>query len=165
MSHKKYGITILTCCDCGTSLDEAVYKQSGQPRGGRCLNCYNKHRYKSRSQVERDEINLKRRKDLKVWRAAQRKKIIFTYGGKCVCCGEEEYLFLTVDHIQGRRGPTGKADRREHGNDGIFRRIEREGFPKDKYRVLCFNCNCAIGFFKFCPHQQNRKDSQCEDHF
>lgn len=28
-----------------------------------------------------------------------------------------------------------------------------QGYPKDRYRLLCYNCNCAIGARGYCPHK------------
>jgi hypothetical protein len=34
-------------------------------------------------------------------------EMLSAYGGKCVCCGESEYKFLAIDHING--GGSGRA--------------------------------------------------------
>lgn len=66
-----------------------------------------------------------------------RAAILAGYGGKCVCCGETEPLFLQLDHINGG----GRKELREHGHAHTFyRRVIAEGFP-DRYRILCANCN------------------------
>lgn len=71
------------------------------------------------------------------------------YGGrKCACCKEEFLEFLSLDHIGNSRKELGHKVRRRR-----FQQLRKEGFPhKDKLRVLCYNCNCAIGFFGYCPH-------------
>lgn len=69
------------------------------------------------------------------------------YSSICVCCGEKERLFLSLDHVDG-------GGRQEHGD--LYRRVVREGFPP-KYRVLCMNCN--LGRFRnggICPHEQEK---------
>ena len=71
------------------------------------------------------------------------------YGGsppKCVCCGEEEILFLTIDHANGTKIVKGHRS----GNT-LYRFLKQSNYP-DGYRVLCFNCNCSIGNYGFCPH-------------
>ena len=30
------------------------------------------------------------------------------------------------------------------------------GFPKDKYRLLCHNCNQSMGWYGYCPHQKEK---------
>ena len=74
------------------------------------------------------------------------------YGGKCVCCGELHLEFLAIDHIKGE----GLKHRKELGGlHGIqfYAWLKRQGFPKDKYRLLCHNCNQALGLYGYCPHQ------------
>ena len=79
-----------------------------------------------------------------------RKKVIAGYGGDCECCGEKQQEFLCIDHRKG----DGKADRKL-GLMGraMYLHLIRSGFPKDKYRLLCHNCNMAYGLYGYCPHQ------------
>lgn len=82
-------------------------------------------------------------------RAKLRLDIITSFGGKCVCCGEEHPSFLTIDHINN----DGKAHRDNMNEQQIARQIRREGYPKDKYQLLCMNCNHAKGHYGKCPHK------------
>lgn len=77
------------------------------------------------------------------------------YGGrKCQCCGETLLEFLSLDHIGNSRKELDHKRRRRR-----FQQLRKENFPhKDKLRVLCFNCNCAIGFFGYCPHDIKDKE-------
>lgn len=70
-----------------------------------------------------------------------RREIIAGYGGVCVHCGDDRWQVLTVDHINGG----GTRHRKQfHGNAGMFYRwLRDQGFPRDDYRLLCYNCNCA----------------------
>jgi len=77
-----------------------------------------------------------------------RKEIINAYGGKCSCCGEGQYEFLAIDHVNGGGGA---HRRRKPGGNAIWCEIKKEGFP-DIYQVLCHNCNMAKGFYGACPH-------------
>lgn len=81
------------------------------------------------------------------WRNT-RLKIIEAYGGKCQCCGEARFEFLCVDHKQGG----GAQDRKRRTTRQILQQIIRDGFPAD-YRILCANCNQALGCFGKCPHE------------
>jgi hypothetical protein len=38
----------------------------------------------------------------------------------------------------------------------IYRWLISSGFPEG-FRVLCHNCNQAIGLYGFCPHQQHQE--------
>ncbi len=77
-------------------------------------------------------------------------------GGKCACCGIDTPEFLTVDHVKGdgsdHRRCTPQNPRGRHTTPKIYRDIKREGYPKDRYRVLCINCNFSIGIWGYCPH-------------
>lgn len=81
---------------------------------------------------------------------ATQSELIDAYGGRCACCGEREPAFLTLDHI----GGGGNRHRRLSGGDRKMKQeIKRLGFPKDKYRLLCMNCQIATRFGRTCPHQ------------
>jgi len=79
-----------------------------------------------------------------------RKEAISIYGGKCDCCGERRFEFLAIDHPNGN----GKKDRLKSGRGpgDLPRWLKRNHYPKG-YRILCHNCNCALGFYGYCPHQ------------
>jgi hypothetical protein len=83
-----------------------------------------------------------------------KEQFIEAYGGKCSCCGETAFEFLTCDHINGQNR---KEDRK--GAD-LYRKLRRLGWPKDKYRLLCINCNFSIGHYGYCPHESMRLRSQ-----
>ena len=73
--------------------------------------------------------------------------------GKCRCCGEKKIEFLSIDHIHGRgRKHRNEIDRRGQRFYGWLRKSK---YPSG-YRVLCHNCNQAIGFFGTCPHKNKR---------
>jgi hypothetical protein len=67
------------------------------------------------------------------------------YGWKCVCCGESESAFLTIDHIDN----SGAEDRRNNGQN-TYANLKRSGFPNG-FQTLCFNCNWAKSHGG-CPH-------------
>ena len=71
---------------------------------------------------------------------------------ECACCGERRHEFLSFDHIDGG----GKLHRDEIGNDGIVAFLRHNNYPPG-FRVLCHNCNQAIGFFGYCPHELERE--------
>lgn len=83
------------------------------------------------------------------YRRNMKKTIIDYYGGKCVCCGESRYEFLTIDHINGG-GSKQKAAQGFTGS-GFYLWIIRNNFPSN-LRILCWNCNCALGIYGYCPH-------------
>ena len=80
------------------------------------------------------------------------KRLVFEhYGKECVCCGEDEVMFLTMDHIDGG----GEKHRKEIGRK-IYNWLYRNNFPEG-FQVLCMNCNWG----KYlnggsCPHKQKK---------
>lgn len=79
--------------------------------------------------------------------AAYMERIFEGYGGRCSCCGEARWAFLTIDHVDGQNGLRGAA---------LYRDIIRRGFPGD-YRILCWNCNAGRERNGgVCPHEEER---------
>jgi hypothetical protein len=80
---------------------------------------------------------------------------VFAHYGKgrigCVCCGESEMQFLTIDHINGG----GRAECEKLGRIGVtfYAWLINQGFPPG-YQTLCMNCNFARGHYGMCPHQK-----------
>lgn len=98
----------------------------------------------------RDRILERERRNLR----AQRIEALDALGGRCACCGENRFEFLAIDHIHN----DGKADRALKGSGRTFhRRLKEDGYPRDRYRVLCHNCNLARAFYGCCPHEAERE--------
>lgn len=86
-------------------------------------------------------------------REGVRKECLAAYGGpKCVCCGEADVRFLTLDHIN----TNGSAEARAWGGKrrGLsYYQIRALGFPPGR-QVMCYNCNCGRYRNKgVCPHK------------
>ncbi len=80
-------------------------------------------------------------------------EVMKEYGNKCQCCGEGHIEFLTIDHIFGE----GNKHRKQIGGKGgnsFYRWLKKNNYPKDKFRILCFNCNCSSTFGRKCCHQR-----------
>lgn len=81
------------------------------------------------------------------------KNIVFShYGWECACCGENNPLFLTIDHIN-NDGYLDKlyCGKRRTGTN-LQRKIIKENFP-NTYQILCWNCNCGKRSNNgVCPH-------------
>ena len=110
----------------------------------------NPGRYKARRQRERANPKTKLVKE--TWYKMMRRRVLEHYGGTpptCQCCGESEYEFLTLEHLNGG----GTKHRMEAGPSAVCPQIVRLGFP-DGYSVLCYNCNCGKQHNKgVCPHK------------
>jgi hypothetical protein len=83
--------------------------------------------------------------------------VIEAYGGVCACCGDAHHEFLTIDHIDGRgaahRLELSKGKKSNYGTVSFYIWLRKNGFPKDNFRLLCFNCNCARSTCGYCPHE------------
>lgn len=78
-----------------------------------------------------------------------RRAALNAYGSKCVCCGEAEFKFLAIDHIDG----IGVKQRKAQGG-AIGHWLKKHKYPAG-FQVLCHNCNMAKGFYGGCPHNDN----------
>jgi hypothetical protein len=86
------------------------------------------------------------------YRRELRHKVINGLGGVCACCDEARFEFLSIDHINN----DGKEHRaRLNGLLAVLLEIQREGYPRDRYQVLCYNCNLGRAFnHGVCPHEE-----------
>lgn len=82
------------------------------------------------------------------------KKLIYKkYGNECKCCGEQNLIFLTIDHVNNdgylERDPSGKRT----GGRSLYNKIIAEDYP-DRFQLLCMNCNFGKSINKgICPHR------------
>jgi hypothetical protein len=123
------------CTRCKRSLAAvAFYADKGGPGG-----------LQSRCRVCTREASIHR------LRADRREALAHYSNGdvQCQCCGEREEMFLALDHIngQGPRQPGGRS-----GGNTFFTWLRKRGYPAG-LRVLCHNCNCAMGKDRECPHE------------
>ena len=82
-------------------------------------------------------------------------EIIAAYGGCCKCCGEDRIEFLNIDHVNG--GGTKHIKSLQKRGSSFYGWLKANGYPKDGYRILCWNCNCSRGMFGFCPHENEKE--------
>ena len=78
---------------------------------------------------------------------------LVVYGGenpKCECCEEKENKFLSIDHIGG--GGTKHREKIKMYGSRFYQWLKNNNFPKG-FRVLCHNCNFALGHYEYCPHK------------
>lgn len=125
------------CTACGEEKPVGKFHQeNGAIRRNTCMACLGK---RDRAKLKLDMLN--------------------AFGGKCQCCGEDHPYFLTLDHIQNY----GHRVQREvdfKTTQQIYRQARKEGWPKDKYQLLCMNCNSAKGFYGECPHKTGISSQQ-----
>lgn len=112
----------------------------------------NKKRYRSHAETWRKENPDASKAIDKRHRAKLRQEVIEAYGGKCVCCGIDDWRFLSIDHTN-NDGASHRKDKRFRG-PSIYGWLKANGFPKDRFQVLCYNCNLAKAHCGgVCPHQ------------
>lgn len=71
----------------------------------------------------------------------------------CSCCGEHRLEFLSIDHINGGGQQHRKLYRPKYASIGLY--LVANNYPEG-FRVLCYNCNLARGFNKYCPHEREK---------
>jgi len=158
------------CIRCKQDLDESEFGKCKSYKDGLtydCLKCrkihfadyYSKNPDKKKQKYEKQLANHRKHqktineKGRKKWRE-RRELCLNHYGGKCACCGEIRYEFLAIDHINGG----GNQERKNYSRNGFVSFLIKNNFPEG-YRVLCHNCNLAIGFYGYCPHTiEEQKD-------
>jgi len=122
-----------------------------------CGNLFTIHYYKDKSGRlhSRNRCNDCEKERKHKWVLKIKTQVMSYYGGKCSCCGEDQLEFLTIDHVN----KPGNIHRKEIGISGggglrFYRWLQKNNYPLG-YRVLCFNCNCAIGHYGYCPHHKD----------
>lgn len=136
-----------TCSACRAAVNA---RRKTKVAGGLCRYCSRPKRPGTNSC---DSCAKHRRDYIREVRWKLKKEIMIVYGGRCACCGEAELAFLTVDHVNGggRRHRMAISKSKNPAGNDFYRWLKNNDFPPG-FRVLCFNCNCAIGFYGVCPH-------------
>lgn len=144
----------LTCCEkhrTGNVRSEYFTERNNKRKSaGLCVACPDKAETgSSRCRKCRDRSNEVTQRS----RQRERDLVFEHYGLKCVCCGESELMFLTIDHINGG----GSQHRREEGfssGQGFYHWLVKNEFPEG-FQTLCMNCN--LGKHRnggVCPHRK-----------
>lgn len=75
-------------------------------------------------------------------RDSLRLEMVIAYGGKCNHCPETDPVVMTLDHINDDPGPEYEAaGKNARGGYWLYGRLKSQGWPKDRFQLLCFNCN------------------------
>jgi len=88
------------------------------------------------------------------------REVLTHYGGdppKCVCCGESNIFFLSIDHINNNGAEHRKQIFGKYkftGGPAFYYWLKKNNYPEE-YQVLCFNCNQGKLRNKgICPHKK-----------
>lgn len=86
----------------------------------------------------------------------------------CECCGENEFRFLSIDHVNQdgaarRKTLARKLGRKSANNDrsrgqlpsdaSVVRHLINNADERVGLQVLCYNCNFARNAHRVCPHK------------
>lgn len=113
---------VIECRRCKDRYKKNIISNLNNP----CSKCGAIPRIKYSSWCSSCHIAYKRKRRLLVYEA---------YGGiKCNCCGEDEELFLSIDHVNNDGYKEGLNSQQ------LVDKLIRENFPEG-YQILCRNCN------------------------
>jgi hypothetical protein len=120
---------------------------------------FKKEYHKNYRQEHKEQIRLWRKKHRKHlnelnrdYTVRLRTKVYTHYGNKCRCCGENEFWFLSIDHVKGNGAAHWRALKIKTMAQ-FYSWIIKHRYPKS-LQLLCFNCNC--GRYRnggICPHK------------
>lgn len=148
-------------CKQAVPLEKFAKRTNGLAYWCNPCNALHSREYRKKNKVRVAEIQ-KRSKEkyksktsqhAKEYQKRLREKVFAVFGNKCACCGETNKEFLCLDHKLGG----GCQEAKKLGTRGVFVRVLREGFPREKYQILCHNCNMSLGFYGYCPHHPEIK--------
>jgi hypothetical protein len=91
------------------------------------------------AQWQKDHPENSRRNGQK-YRDTLKADMVNAYGGKCLHCGIDDIEVLVLDHIF----DDAQEDRAKNNHSGgvhMYAKLRKLGWPKDKYQLLCHNCN------------------------
>ncbi len=155
------------CARCKEIKERDQFNKDNQASNGIRSNCRQCEVFIRKEQYLKNRV--KRIADSKKWRSANKQKandyllswrnknkqaFLDKYGNKCVCCGETEYIFLTLDHINGG----GNKHRKELKLNAtrMYQYAVKNYNPK-QFQILCMNCQYGTRFGKICPHQSRKQ--------
>lgn len=121
-------------------------------------NYYQGHKKELNEKKRERDLNNPQRREKKAetnkkWREALKLETFNAYGGCiCVCCGEVNLGFLTLDHINGC--PEGR--KRKDTTIRLYSKLKQLDYPRG-FQVLCYNCNLGRAHHGgICPHHLGR---------
>jgi hypothetical protein len=129
---------------------QEFYRNRNGTLEAQCRYC--KQHYFAAFYREHPEFHSARAARVKAERVALRERVLAAYGGKCACCGEDEPIFLAIDH---KNGGGSKHREQFRTSEQFYKWLEANGYPSDEYQCLCANCNWgkhANG--GTCPHKR-----------
>jgi hypothetical protein len=140
-----------TCTRCKETLPSSSYHRLRIAPDGHQYGCKECLRKSLRERRDKDPEADSRR--LREYRKRLKREVFDHFGSKCTCCGESEFIFLAIDHINGN-GAQHRREIRGKGNSGagyhMYAWLKRNNYPEG-FQILCHNCNWAKSRGG-CPH-------------
>lgn len=122
-----------SCHYCGTVED--IYMMREYKNGNKTFRCRPCNRSATKKYYDR-----------------KRELVFGHYGKKCVCCKEDTFEFLSIDHINNDGYIARLNDGSRLSGVHLYQKIVKDGFP-DSFQTLCMNCNFGKRMNNgICPH-------------
>ena len=147
------------CNRCGETkpLTEYYNRTNGAPHA-ECKECYKARVKARRTGPDRQRVLDMDNRAYRKKRKEIRDQVFEAYGGyRCVCCGETEPLFLSLDHIENDGGEFRREvfGKRTMAGYHTYRWLLRNNFPPG-IQVMCMNCQHGkLMNNGVCPHEKN----------
>jgi len=141
-----------TCLDCSSQKPESDFGVVKYQKKLRCIEC---HRIHGRAKSAASYVKARghRTAQMRERYSMHKSLVLCHYGSRCACCGENELLFLSIDHVNN----DGASHRKGNGgssHNNIYAWLVRKKFPPG-FQVLCMNCNHGKHRNRgVCPHIQ-----------
>ena len=155
------------CKDCSNKQKKEYYENNKEKIAKKQKEYYEKNKEKSQEYYEQNKeksqeyrkknkekitkkkkkYNKKNKKKIKERYEIIKKMVFNYYGNECICCGENDFNLLTVDHINGG----GSEHKRKNKIYNMYNWLIKNNFPSG-FQTLCRNCNCGKREYKICPH-------------
>lgn len=131
----------LFCKKCSCGLNEQNWHNSLKKLNSKiCKPCHN------------ESVGLYKRSKYREYK----KSIFNKLNNKCSCCSIDDDKLLSIDHINGG----GSKEKSIHRGFKYIKYLDNLSLNslKDKYQLLCYNCNYCKGFWGTCYHSDIKKD-------
>src|SRR5262245_54429965 len=104
--------------------------------------------------VPQSRTNLKAR----LWRLEVRRQAVAAYGGRCNCCGQTDWMFLTL--VWTRQAGAKACTRPSIAESSA---LWVQGLPRGLVKVVCWACTLAEDLYGECPHRMSSDQRELLD--
>lgn len=133
--------------------DARAYQREYFQKHKKELSVKSKERMRVWTNDNRERVNLRASEYGKMYRKRLKLQVLNHYGSKCICCGENHFELLTLDHINGGGQKQRSNLNAKNSAYVLYRWLIKNNFPEG-FQILCFNCNISKGIYGYCPHSK-----------